>query len=186
MRISDSKCAATKRHDFIKLPFDLLPAHAKNGPIEENVLAAGKFGMEARPHLEQTRHPSLKSHPAFRWFGDPAQDLQQGAFASSVSADDPNHLTLFNLEGDIFERPEFLFLLSLLFPAGSQPCERSARRFLDDMAQAIIFGTLMANDVAFAEVFDGDDGIRHIRGQRSETRNEPGFLIMLPSIVPIS
>ena len=43
--------------DLVELPFYLGPAHAKDRPVEEYVLPAGEFWMEAGTDLEKARHP---------------------------------------------------------------------------------------------------------------------------------
>ena len=45
-------------HDLIESAIDLAFLHAQDGAVEEDILAAGQFGMKACAHLQETPHPS--------------------------------------------------------------------------------------------------------------------------------
>ena len=95
-----------KRHDLVELALDLLPAHAQDGAVQEDVLPAGELGVKAGAHLQQRPHPAVQFHPAGGGLGDPGQDLEQGALAGAVPADDPQDLPRLHLQVHIFQGPD--------------------------------------------------------------------------------
>ena len=76
---------------------------------------------------------------SFGGFGDAAQDLQQRAFAGTVTANDAENFALLDLEAHILERPEFLDLIPLHHLAPTNDIGRLARKVADfasdDVAQ---------------------------------------------------
>ena len=102
-----------KGDDLIELARDLLPAHAEDRAIQEDVLATGQFGVKAGADLEQAADAAAQPHPPLGRLGDAAEDLEQRALAGSVAADDADDLALLDLEADILQRPEFLDLVAL-------------------------------------------------------------------------
>ena len=52
-----------KADDFVEFALDLDLGHAEDGPVQENVLAAGQFRMESGSHLQQAGHPPLQLGP---------------------------------------------------------------------------------------------------------------------------
>ena len=81
-------------HDLIELLLDLRPPHAEDGTAHVHVFAAGELGMESGARLEERADSTLDPHPAFRRGDDAGQDLEQGALARAVSADDPDDFAL--------------------------------------------------------------------------------------------
>ena len=79
---------ARELDDLVEPPAHLAPAHAENGAIEEDVLAATELGMETGADLEQAVHAALDFDAPRRGFRDARQDLQQGGLAGAVAADD--------------------------------------------------------------------------------------------------
>ena len=53
-------------HDLVELRLDLAAAHAEDRAVEEDVLAAGQFRVEARADLQQAGDPALERDPARR------------------------------------------------------------------------------------------------------------------------
>ena len=64
--------------------------------------------MEARADLQEAGDPSPSADSAHRWARDLAQQLQQGALAGTVLADDAHHVALLDTEVDIAERPDLV------------------------------------------------------------------------------
>src|SRR5581483_4092264 len=53
---------ARELDDLVKAAHDLGAAHAEDGPVQENVLAAGQLRVEAGPDLEQRADSSAQRH----------------------------------------------------------------------------------------------------------------------------
>src|SRR5437762_6704862 len=94
-------------YDFIKLPQYVLPGHAQNRAVDENIFPPRQLRMKTCSDFQQTRHPPANTHPPFGRFGDPAKYFQERRLARPVTANDPHHLALLHFEGNIFESPEF-------------------------------------------------------------------------------
>ena len=57
--------------DLGELPLDFGLAHAEDGAVEKNVLAAGEVGMKTGADLEQRSHAAVNVGFAFSGRGDP-------------------------------------------------------------------------------------------------------------------
>ena len=99
-----------KVDDLIELAVDLGLLHAEDGAVEVDVLAPGEFGMEAGADLQQAADAALDLDLAAGGGGDAREDLEQGALAGAVAADDAEDLALPDLEADIPEGPELAAL----------------------------------------------------------------------------
>ena len=129
-RISGSRCAATakarrrympgrvvldgrvdelldlgERDDLVELPLDLAAAHAEDGAVQIDVLAAGQLRMEAGADLEQRADAAVDLDAPRRRLGDARQDLQQRALAGAVAADDADDLAAPDLERHVAAAP---------------------------------------------------------------------------------
>src|ERR1700730_3735770 len=156
--------------DLVEFAFDLDAAHAEDRAVQEDVFATGQFGMKSGTNLEQAGHTASKCHPPSRRFGYAAQNLEQRAFARAVAADNYQDLRLLDLETDILERPEFLDLVALNHLSSANDVDgftgSVADLAPDDIAQSrILRGVsatgLMAHEVFFGQVFDGNDCVGH-------------------------
>src|SRR4029453_13206329 len=103
--------------DLVEAPDDLGPAHAENGPAQIDVLAAGELTVEAGADLDDRAQPPAQPRLADARLGDARQDLQQGALAGAVAADDPHHLAAPHVERDVAQRPDRLVRIALAGPA---------------------------------------------------------------------
>src|ERR1039457_592662 len=74
--------------------------------VEEHVLAAGEFGVEARAQLQQGGDAPARDYPSLRGLQDAGHDLQKRAFAGAVRANQGQGLALFDLEADIAQGPK--------------------------------------------------------------------------------
>lgn len=72
--------------------------HAEDGIVEVDFLPAGKLGVEADP----APHDDL----VLGRIGDPGEDLEERALASTVPPDDAEALAALGLEVDAFECPK--------------------------------------------------------------------------------
>ena len=84
--------------DLIEFPGDFRPSHSEDGAVQEHILAAGQFGMEARADFQQAADPAVNLDFARRRLRDLGQHLQQGTLAGPVAADDADHFSTLNVE----------------------------------------------------------------------------------------
>ena len=75
---------------------DLGAAQTHDLAVQEDVLAAAEFGIEAGAQFEQRGDAPARDHAALRGLQDAADDLQQRAFAAAVRPDQAQHLALFH------------------------------------------------------------------------------------------
>ena len=136
-------------HDLIELAFDLQPAHPKDRAVEEDVLAAGEFRVEAGAHLQQAGHPTAQADAAGGGLGNAAEQLEKGGLARAVAADDADHLAALDFQAEIPQRPELLGFAALLAGLRTQPSERCTHRLFEHVAQAVALGRLTADLVKF-------------------------------------
>src|SRR5262249_32845938 len=140
----------------------------EDGTIEKDVLTAGELVMETGSDFEQTRDTAAQEHPPLRRLRDPAEDLQQGALAGAVAADDTEHFAPLDLETHIVERPEYLYLVPLYDLSPAQHVEGLTPKILhsarNDLAKRHIPTAPsghMSEEIAFGQIFDGNDGVGH-------------------------
>src|ERR1022692_105760 len=81
--------------------------------VEEDVLAAAEFGVEARAEFKQRRDAPACEYPPLGGLQDAGHDLEQRALAGAVRPYQGQRLALFDLEADIAQRPEVAVELSL-------------------------------------------------------------------------
>ena len=105
--------------DLVEATLDLLALHVEDRAVQEDVLAPGQLRMEARTDLEEGPDPAAKACLALRRRRDPREDLEQGALAGPVVADDAERLPAPHLEVDVAEGPELL--VGLTAPKGLHP-----------------------------------------------------------------
>ena len=75
-------------------------------PVEDDVFARGQLRVEADAELDEGRQPAGHLDPAGVRPVDAGEQLQQGALAGAVAADDAEELALLDLEGDPIEGPQ--------------------------------------------------------------------------------
>src|SRR4029078_5038686 len=140
---------------------DLGPRHPQNCAVQPYVLRGGELGVEPAAHLEQRAHAAAHHRPSFGGVGDPAEDLQEGALARAVVADDAEHLTGRDGEIDTTHRPGVSPGATRLVVIMLDPPEEPAGRVRQQIPQGqILFA--FAQLVALAEVYDFDGGRVHI------------------------
>ena len=94
--------------DLVETPVDLAAGHAQHDTVDEHVLAPADLGMKARAELDQSRDPSVDAHLAARRPGDSRHQLQQGALARPVAADDAAGRARRDRQRHVVQRPERL------------------------------------------------------------------------------
>jgi len=80
---------------------DLLPGHAQDRGVEEHVLAAGEVRVKARAQLNQWGDPSVDEYFALAGCRDARYELEDGALAATVTADDAHRLPPGHTEADV-------------------------------------------------------------------------------------
>lgn len=97
---------AGKGDDFVKLPGDFSFRHAKDSPIEEDVLAPGEVGMEASADFKQAADAPFKPDLALGGSGNPAENLEESGFAGAIAPNDTEDLALSDFEGNVTQGPK--------------------------------------------------------------------------------
>jgi hypothetical protein len=95
-------------HDGLEALGHLAAGHAQDGAVQEDVLAAGEVGVEARADLEHAGHAPAQQGPALGGRGDARQNLEQGGLARAVLADDAHDLPGGHLEAHVAQGPEMV------------------------------------------------------------------------------
>ncbi len=141
---------------------DISLLHPQHRPVEEDVFPAGQFRVEAGADFQQAADVAVHVHRPFCGISDAGKDLEDGAFAGAVFADQPHYFAFLHLEGDIFQGPE-------VFPVGggvgggtawAQPFKRRP----DDMRHGVTHSFIadrFADAVAFAQFLYFNSNVRH-------------------------
>ena len=137
----------------VELPLDLRLRHAENRAVQEDVLASGELGVEARADLEQATYAAVQLYPSLRGHGDPGKDLQQRALACAVLAHQPDHLPCPDAEIDVPQGPDTVpvtasraglltYLPRLIVVSGAMPPALKVfpQRTGSDQTQPILLG----------------------------------------------
>ena len=104
----DERADVGELDNLIEAALDLLAFHAEDRAVQEDVLAPCELGVESGADLEQGPHAAAEPRLAFGRRGDPGEDLEQGALAGAVVADDAHRLASLDLEAHVAQRPELL------------------------------------------------------------------------------
>src|SRR5439155_922839 len=86
-------------------------AHPQAHAADIDVVAPGSFGMEAGPQLEDGGNLAVDLQVAGGLVEGAGQDLEEGALAGAVGADDADDLAAIDLEGHVLEGPEIAVAL---------------------------------------------------------------------------
>src|ERR1700752_1943012 len=97
-----------KCNNLVEFGLDLSAAHPEDRTVQINVLPSGQFGVKAGTNFKQASYASSDPDSTFRWFRDPAQNLQQGGLPRAISSDDTDHVPLLHFKRHVFEGPEIL------------------------------------------------------------------------------
>jgi hypothetical protein len=92
--------------DLAVFLLDLSRSEPQDGAVQEDVVASGELGVEARAQLEQRRDPPVHLDLALGGSQNAGHQLQQGAFPGPVFADDAEGLAPPDFEIEIAQRPE--------------------------------------------------------------------------------
>ena len=108
--------------------------------------------MEAGADLEEGADPALEVDLAFGGGGDAREDLQEGALAGAVPADDAHDLALLDLEVDVLERPESIMLISNALQAFDGGFE-----YISETLREGLVGPVHPDIVLFGNILEMDD-----------------------------
>ncbi len=139
-------------HDPVEQVARIRAADAVQGGADLDILAAAEQRIEPRAELDQGLDAAPDTHLAGVGLEQPVQNLQQRALARAVMADNGHRLPLFQLEGDVVERPEL---------AGPQPRRAGGQELTQDIADAIGEGTPGPIAIFFRQAGYRQDGIAH-------------------------
>lgn len=76
--------------------------------MQEDVFAASEFGVESGAQFQQGGDAAVNLQAAGGGFADAADELQQGAFAGAVAADDADGFAALDVKANVVQRVEFL------------------------------------------------------------------------------
>jgi len=142
-------------HDLIETGFDFLFMHAKNGAVEEDVLASGQFGVKTGAYLQQRAYATAQLAIAFGWVGHAREDLEQRALAGSVAPDNAQCLPAFDLKVDIPQSPDVIRFGGIA-PFSAQGAADTCRLGGDEIAQGVATLLSSANLVALANTLNNN------------------------------
>ena len=102
-RLIDVIADVGKRDDVGQQGVDARAAQAQNRTIDVDVFTPGQVGVEARTQLQQRRHAAVGEHRTRAGRQYAGNDLQQGAFAAAIQADDAQRLPTVQAEADVVQ-----------------------------------------------------------------------------------
>src|SRR5258708_4882482 len=70
--------------DLVELLVDFVPAHAQDGAVEKDILAASKFWMKAGADFEEAADAAAQVDGSTGGLGDARQNLEQRRFTGPV------------------------------------------------------------------------------------------------------
>ncbi len=85
---------------------DLALRKSEDGGVEIDVVPAGEFGIETRPQLEEGGDASIDGDGSGRRLENAGHELESGAFAGAVLADNAEDLAAPDGEAEIADRME--------------------------------------------------------------------------------
>src|SRR5262249_5445670 len=131
--------------------------HAEDGAVQVDVLPPRELRVKPGSHLEQGADAAANLHITARRLGDARQDLEQGALAGAVAADDSQDLAAFELEGDVVERTE-----AVLAPRGLAVSAKQGDQAVRELVTQGIVTGLHPHDLVFLrKTFNPDVEVAH-------------------------
>ena len=99
----DIAFAAAEVDYLVELAVNLVAFHAEDAAVHVDVFAAGEFRVEAGAYLEERGYAATGVDAAGGGGGDAAEELEQGALAGAVLADDAEDIAFLYIEADVLE-----------------------------------------------------------------------------------
>src|SRR5439155_19394996 len=81
-----------KVNDLIEFVVDLASCHPEDAAVQVDILPPGQFRVKSSSHFQKAPDTPAQLNAAGCGLGDPAEDLEQRAFARAIAADDPDVL----------------------------------------------------------------------------------------------
>src|SRR5215204_1384210 len=141
--------------------------------------------MKASADFQQRTNTPVNFRNAAGRSRDTRQDLEQSALPCSVETDDSDNVAAFNLEGNVFQRPD----VSVPLRRALEPSKRRTSRAGDNIPQRLI--TLEGSYlILFAEIFTGEGEISHrftrrTRINRKEILCSSFLLVILLTVITL-
>ena len=146
--------------DVVEFGGDLLPGHAEDGAIHEDVVPAGQIALKACSYLEKAADPAVDPDDSLAGGRDAGDDLEEGRLPCPVGPDDRDRLSLLDVKVDVLEGVEevgglgFLLGLGLRIPEGVIGVELALGPAADvaeeltavDLTQAVDLGDVLNGD----------------------------------------
>lgn len=168
---------------FVKFPVYLPTLHAENAAIHVDILATGEFGMEACADFEEGGDAAFSVYLAGSGGGDAGEELEQGAFAGAVLANDAENIAFLDFEVDVLKGVDVVgrafggpvvglanLEVGVFFVADA--CYPPAAQVVADCA-----GSDSAEAVELADVFETDYGLGH--GYKLRVKNEKLIVVFI-------
>ncbi len=99
--------------DLVEAARDFLLGQAEHDPVDEDVLAAGDFGVKAGAELDERRDAAVDLDRTRRGLRDSGHQLEHRALAGAVAADHAERPPCGQGEGDVLHRRERLVRLQI-------------------------------------------------------------------------
>src|SRR5277367_894369 len=90
-------------HDGVEFSIDLLPIHAQDGAVQVDIFSSGEVGMKSGPHFDEGGEPAMHINRPPGRFHNAGNELQNGAFACSISADNSERFSTIKSKTDLTE-----------------------------------------------------------------------------------
>ena len=104
--------------DLVELGRDFSPGHAEDGAIHVNIIPTGQVGVEAGADLQEAADAAIDLDATGAGSSDAGDELQEGGFAGAIGPDNPDGLSLLDVEGDVLQGVEEVGGLGLLLGLG--------------------------------------------------------------------
>ena len=153
-----------KGDDLVELAVDLAAAHAQDGAVKIDVVAAGELGVEAGADLQQGGDAAVDVGVAGGGLGDAGEDFEEGALTGAITADDADDFALLHLKRHILERPKIgrgLRISDWGFGMAPAPIRNSQSQIRNSIPQGVVALLGGADAVELGQVFDAEGDVGH-------------------------
>src|SRR5229473_45438 len=147
--INTGKC-----NNLIKLLPDFALRHSEYCAIQENVFSPGQLTMKSSSDFKKTSNSSSEFNPTLCRFRNATKNFQERTFTGTVSSDNTDDFSFFDVKAYVSKRPEFLNLISLNDFSPPKQIHRLASKIIYFARQRLTQG-----DIAFAPLRSMPDEI---------------------------
>ena len=138
--------------DLVQLCANLLPVHAQDCTVEEDVLPPSQIRMKPRADFQHAGHAATESDRPRGRSGDAREQPQEGGFARSVPAHQPHDLARRHLEAGVPKSPH---VRTPVLAVGRQETVKEVTQVRADTTRA-----QLSKAVALRKTLGGD-GVEH-------------------------